>query len=279
MKFCTLFAMTLILSSTSVRAQEDVAPVIDQAAYLQQADIALRDGRLTQAGQMIAWLEANGAENSGDDVALLRAEYAIAMRNVPEAEAALKAINNSGRNLCRLQTARGWVSANLQAYDDAIVALAEAGTACPDDAGIWNLLGLVLMRKGESDAAAAAFGRARGLSPDDAGIWNNHAMALLQRGDINFAMQQLDLAAAASPDNDMVAANRDFVSGMLGFTPARGPQDSDAVFSKRLVNYAQGAKAAANDRQANTLFSRALLAMDRFDQKIWSQLEHKEDRR
>ncbi len=171
------------------------------------------------------------------------------------------------------------MSANHQAYDDAIIALADAGDACPEDAGIWNLLGLVLMRKGESDAAAEAFGRARNLAPDDAGILNNHAMALLQRGDIDLAMQQLELAAATSPDNDMVAANRDFVSGMLGFTPARGPQDSDAVFSKRLVNYAQGAKAAANERQANTLFSRALLAMDRFDQKIWSQLEHKEDRR
>jgi Flp pilus assembly protein TadD len=279
MKFFTLFALPFILASTSLRAQEDVAPVIDQAAYLQQADIALRDGRLTQAAQMITWLESSGAQESRDDIALLRAEYAIAVHDVLAAEAALNAISNSGANLCRLQTARGWVSANLKAYDDAIVALAKAGDACPEDAGIWNLLGLVLMRKGEGDAAAEAFRRARNLAPGDVGIWNNHAMALLQRGDVDLAMQQLDLAAQTAPDNDMVGENRDFVSGMLGFAPARRPQDSDAVFSKRLVNYAQGAKAAANDRQANTLFSRALLAMDRFDQKIWSQLEHKEDQR
>lgn len=274
-----LFFTPLIVASTSVRGQENVTPVVDQSVYLQQADIALRDGRLTQAGQMIARLETNGVENSRDDVALLRAEYAIASRDVAAAETALKAISGSESNLCRLQTAKAWVSANRRVYDDAIIALADAGDACPEDAGIWNLLGLVLMRKGESDAAAEAFEKARSLAPEDAGILNNHAMAMLQRGDIDLAMQQLEFAAAASPDNDMVAANRDFVSGMLGFTPTRRPQESDAVFSKRLVNYAQGAKAAANDRQANTLFSRALLAMDRFDQKIWAQLEHKEDQR
>lgn len=279
MKLILPFFMPLILASTSVLAQENSALAVDQAAYLEQADLALRDGRLTQAGQMIEWLESNAAETSRDDVALLRAEYAIAGRDVAGAEAALNTISNSGTNLCRLQTARGWVSANRQAYDAAIVALADASAVCPDDAGIWNLLGLVLMRKGESDAAVEAFGRARDLAPGDAGILNNHAMALLQRGDLELALQQLDLAAVSSPDNAMVAANRDFVSGMLGLTPARRPQDSDAIFSKRLVSYAQGAKAAANFRQANMLFSRALLSMDRFDQEIWAQLGHKDIKR
>jgi Flp pilus assembly protein TadD len=273
MKFAPLFLLPLILASTGLQAEEHVAPVIDQAAYLQHADIALRDGRLTQAAQMITWLERNGTEESRDDVALLRAEYAIAKSDVAAADAALNVIGNSGRNLCRLQTAKGWVSAHLRAYDDAIVALAEAGRACPDDAGIWNLLGLVLVRKGESDAAAMAFQRAGDLAPNDPGILNNHALALLQGGEVELAMLQLDRAAATSPDNGMVAANRDFVSGMLGRTPVRRPQESDADFSKRLVNHAQGAKAATNDRQANALFSRALLAMDRFDQKIWAQIE------
>lgn len=279
MKLILPFFMPLLLASTSVLAQQGSAPAVDQAAYLEQADLALRDGRLTQAGQMIEWLENNAGEALRDDVALLRAEYAITGRDVARAEAALNAVGNSGTNLCRLQTARGWVSANRQAYDAAIVALADASAVCPDDAGIWNLLGLVLMRKGESDAAAEAFGRARDLAPGDAGILNNYAMALLQRGDLEFSMQQLDLAAVTSPDNVMVAANRDFVSGMLGRAPTRRPQESDAIFSKRLVNYAQGAKAAANHRQANTLYSHALLTMDRFDQEIWAQLGRTEAQR
>ena len=271
------FIFAPLLAATSVlHAQQTIATAIDQAVYLQQADAALRDGRLTQAGEMITWLDRNGTEISRDDVVLLKAEYAIAKRDVTAAAAALSVIESPEQNLCRLQTAKGWVSANLKAYDDAIVALAKAGRACPEDAGIWNLFGLVLMRKGENDAAAEAFGQARILAPDDASILNNHALVLLQKGNVELAMQQLDLAAATSPHNVLVAANRDFVSGMLGLTPIRRLQESDAAFGARLISHAQGAKAASNGGQANTLFARALLTIDRFDQNIWSEIESKE---
>ena len=271
------FIFAPLLAATSVlHAQQTIATAIDQAVYLQQADAALRDGRLTQAGEMITWLDRNGTEISRDDVMLLKAEYAIAGRDVTAAAAALSVVESPERNLCRLQTAKGWVSANLRAYDSAIVALAKAGRSCPEDAGIWNLLGLVLMRKGESDAAAEAFGQAGILAPNDASILNNYALALLQKGEVQLALQQLDIAAVTSPDNAMVAANRDFVSGMLGLMPARRVQESDAVFGARLISHAQGAKAASNDGQANALFARALLTMDRFDQNIWSEIESKE---
>jgi Flp pilus assembly protein TadD len=278
MKYGCFILAPLVFAASALDAQEVVAPTIDQAMYLQQADAALREGRLTQAGQMITWLESNGSEISGDDLALLKAEYAIADRDVVAAAAALSEVKSPERNLCRLQTAKGWVSANLHAYDDAIVALASAAQACPDDAGSWNLLGLVLMRKGESDAAAEAFGRALGVAPNDAGILNNYALALLQKGQLELSIKHLTIAADASPENPLVTANRDFVAGMLGQTPERGPQDSDAVWSARLVSYAQGAKAATNDRQASALFSRAVLTMDRFDQKIWSEISPSEQR-
>lgn len=278
MRLGWLILAPLVAATTALHAQQDIAPVIDQAVYVQQADAALRSGRLTQAGEMITWLDRNGTDISRDDVALLKAEYAISGRDVAAASAALSAVENQDRNLCRLQTANGWVSANLQAYDEAIVAFAKAVRACPDDAGIWNLLGLVLMRKGETDASIEAFGQARILAPDDAPILNNHALALLQKGEIDLAMQQLNLAAVTSPENAMVAANLDFVSGMLGVTPTRRPQDSDTVFSARLINHAQGAKAAANSGQANTLFSRAMMMMDRFDQTIWSEIAPKDGR-
>ncbi len=278
MKLASYLMLPLMMTASTLGAQEYVPPVVDQALYLQQADAALREGRLTQAGQMIGWLESNGHEISGDDIALLKAEHAIAGRNVSAAAAALSTVKSPERNLCRLQTAKGWVSANLGAYDDAIVALAQAVRACPDDAGIWNLLGLALMRKGESDAAGEAFGQALVLAPNDIGILNNNALALMQKGDLDLAVKQLTLAASMSPDNRMVTANRDFVSGMLGVTPDRGLQESDAAWSARLVSFAQGAKAATRDLQADALFSRALLTMDRFDQTIWSEIRSKEDR-
>ena len=276
MTFGWLIFAPLVVATSALHAQQNIAPAIDQAVYLQQADAALRDGRLTQAGEMITWLDRNGTDISRDDAMLLKAEYAIATRDVAAATAALSLVENPERNLCRLQTAKGWVSANLKAYDDAIVALAAAARACPEDAGIWNLFGLVLTRKGENDAAAEAFEQARILAPDDASILNNNALVSLQKGNVELAMQQLNLAAAISPHNIMVAANRDFVSGMLGLTPIRRLQESDAAFGARLISYAQGAKVASNSGQANTLFARALLTMDRFDQNIWSEIESKE---
>ena len=276
MTFGWFLIAPLLVAGPSLYAQQTIAPAINQAVYLQQADTALRDGRLTQAGEMITWLDRNGTEISRDDVMLLKAEYAIAKRDVSAAAAALSVVESPERNLCRLHAAKGWVSANLKVYDDAILALAKASRACPEDAGVWNLLGLVLLRKGESDAAVEAFGQARILAPDDAGILNNHALALLQKGEVRLAMQQLDIAAVTAPANAMVAANRDFVSGMLGLTPARQAQESDAVFGARLISHAQGAKAASNGGQANALFARALLTMDRFDQNIWSEIQSKE---
>lgn len=278
MRFVYYFFVPLMMSASVLSAQDNVAPVFDQALYLQQADVALREGRMTQAGQMIAWLESNGHDISGDDIALLKAEHAIAGRDVAAAVVALSAVKSPERNLCRLQTAKGWVSANMGAYDDAIVALAKAGRACPEDAGIWNLLGLALMRKGESEAAGNAFGHALVLAPNDAGILNNHALVLLQNGELDLAAQQLALAASLSPDNRMVMANRDFVAGMLGLTPDRGLHESDAVWSARLVSFAQGAKTATRDLQADALFSRALLTMDHFDQTVWSEIRSNEDR-
>lgn len=258
--------------ASALEAQEDAALVIDQSLYLEQADAAVREGRLTQAGQMIAWLDQNGDQVSADDVALLRAEHAIANTDVTAAAAALSGIKNAERNICRLQTAKGWVAANAQAVDEAIVAFAKAARICPDDAGIWNLLGLAFIRKGEAVAAGEAFGEALALAPDNAEILNNHALAHLQKGELERALQQLQLAARQAPDNMMISANVDYVSGMLGHMPVRLPQSSDAEWSARLLNIAKGAKAASRTPQANALFSRALLTLDHFDEAVWSEI-------
>lgn len=278
MKLARYLMLLLMMTASALGAQENATSDVDQALYLQQADIALREGRLTQAEQMIAWLESNGNRISGDDIALLKAEHAIAGREVAAAASALLVVKSTERNLCRLQTAKGWVSANMGAYDDAIVALAKAGRACPDDAGIWNLLGLALLRKGESEAAGEAFGQALVLAPNDVGILNNHALALLQKGALGLAAQQLTHAAGLSPDNPTVTGNRDFALGMLGQTPSRELNESDAAWSVRLVSFAQGAKTATLDLQSDALFSRAVLTMDRFDQTVWSQIRSNEER-
>jgi Flp pilus assembly protein TadD len=271
-RYGNLVFAPMLLMSAAMQAQDISASAADQQLYLQQADAALRDGRLTQASQMIAWLTENGDAVPGDDVALLKAEYAIATHDVDVATVALAAINDGERNLCRLQTAKGWVAANRDQVDEAIVALAKASQKCPDDAGIWNLLGLAFVKKGEAAAAGEAFSKAMMLAPHEAEVLNNHALSLLQKGEVELAFRQLETAFANASDNRLIQGNLDFVGGMIGRSPERRVKETDAEWSARLVNMAKGAKAAANLPQADALFSQALLTLDHFDPTIWAEV-------
>jgi Flp pilus assembly protein TadD len=271
-RYETLVCIALLLSSVPIEAQDVAVSDLDPQSYLHAADAALRDGRLTQAAQMIAWLDSNGAAVSRDDVALLKAEYAIATHDIEKAAAALVSIHDVERNFCRAHTAKGWVSGNRGQVDQAIIALAKASKSCPDDAGIWNLLGLAFVKKGETVAAGEAFRKAMMLAPDEAEVLNNHALSLLQNGEAELAYRQLQIAAAKAYDNELIQGNLDFVGGMIGRSPERRDGENDAQWSGRLVSMGKGAKAAANRPQADALFSQALLTLDHFDSTIWAEL-------
>jgi Flp pilus assembly protein TadD len=268
----SLFFLPLAFMASALAAQDMVTSGVDQEFYMRQADAALRDGRVTQAGQMIAWLERNGDRIASDDIALLKAEYAIAEHDLPKAKTALAAIKEPTRNICRVASARGWIAALDAALNDAIVAFATATRNCPRDASNWNLLGLVFVRKGETMAAREAFGNALMLAPHEPEILNNHALALLQNGELELASNQLEAAAHYAPDNSLILANLDFVAGMRGIASYRKSTDSDADWSSRLINIAKGAKAASRSPQANALFARALLTLEHFDESVWAEL-------
>jgi Flp pilus assembly protein TadD len=268
----SLFFLPLAFMASALAAQDMVTSGVDQEFYMRQADAALRDGRVTQAGQMIAWLERNGDRIASDDIALLKAEYAIAEHDLPKAKTALAAIKEPTRNICRVASARGWIAALDAALNDAIVAFAMATRNCPRDASNWNLLGLVFVRKGETMAAREAFGNALMLAPHEPEILNNHALALLQNGELELASNQLEAAAHYAPDNSLILANLDFVAGMRGIASYRKSTDSDADWSSRLINIAKGAKAASRSPQANALFARALLTLEYFDESVWAEL-------
>lgn len=272
LKFGAVLCFVLLLPVASVSAQESTASRDEQQLYLQQADAALREGRLTQAGQMIFWLESNGDKVPRDDILLLKAEHAIVRQNVAEAADALTSIKDDARNICRSGAAKGWVAANTNRTDDAITALATVVRNCAEDAAIWNLLGLAFVAKGEAEAASDAFQRALILAPDSPDILNNHALALLQKGQLEIAFQQLQKAVNLAKENRMILANRDFVLGMLGHSPTRAANESDATWSARLINVGKGAKAASRTPQANALFARALLTLDQFDEQVWSEI-------
>ena len=267
-----VLALTLLLSLVlcpASKASEAYGAAIGAEMYLQQADQALREGRIVQAGQMIEWLEQNSNRVSPDDVALIKAEFAIINGDVASAANSVNAIADPFRNGCRQDTVRGWVAANQNKLDAATSALTRAAKKCPADPGVWNLLGLVFIKNGEKAAGQEAMGRALSLVPNNAELLNNFAIALVQQGELELAMKQLDLAAVADPDNQLILANRDFLSGMMGKMPLRRDSDSDAVWSTRLVNIGKGATAAQNLPEATALFSRAVLLQDYFEDAMW----------
>ena len=268
------FIVALFASTGSVAFAEQVHTMpIGSETYLQYADQALREGRLTQAEQMINWLEQNAGVENLDDIALLKAEFAVVRHDIAGASAALDSMADRSRNLCRQETARGWVNIFKGALDQAILALVNAAENCPSDAGIWNMLGVAFVAKGETVAGKEAFEHGLMLAPDNSELLNNHALALLQNGDLISAREQLESAAKAFPANRVITANHDYVSGMLGQAPVRAKRDSDTIWSERLVNTAKGAKVAERGQHATALFSRALLLLDRFDSNVWAEID------
>ena len=243
-----------------------------QIIYLQQVDAAIREGRLTQAAQMISTLEQSDAGEFRDDLALLKAEYAIARMDVTSAALALSVISDFARNTCRVHAAKGWVAANQKEFQPAVAALLVATDGCPDDAGVWNLLGLAQIGTGQALSAQKAFERALVLAPGNAQVMNNHALAALQGGALDLALSELDRAVTQSPQDRMILANRNFVAGMAGLLPERAKDESESDWSAKLLEYAKGAKSASRGPQATALFARAMLTLERFDEKVWSEL-------
>ena len=272
MKQFSLGFVLLLGAAPALSAQPTPSSSNAQILYLQHIDAAIREGRLTQAEQMIAVLEQSGDTIFADDLALLKAEHAIALMDAASAGLALAKIKDQDRNICRLHAAKGWVAARQKAFDAAIAALATTTKNCSDDAGAWNLLGLTLVGKGEGDAARDAFARAMALEPGNAQIINNHALASLQNGKVDVALRELNEALVLNPEDQMIWANRNFVAGMAGLAPVRADGDNDAAWSAKLVQFAQGAKMASRGPQASALFSRAMLSLERFDEAIWSEI-------
>jgi Flp pilus assembly protein TadD len=272
MKKYSLGFMLLLAAAPAFSAQIPPASSDAQILYLQHVDAAIREGRLTQAEQMIAFLEQSGDTVFADDLLLLKAEHAIALMDATSASMALAKIQNEDRNICRMQAAKGWVAASQKAYDTAIAALDISTKNCPEDAGAWNLFGLALVGKGAGGAARDAFARAMALEPGNAQVINNYALATLQDGNVDAALRELNGAVMQSPEDQLIRANRNYVAGMAGLTPVRAEGESDAAWSAKLVQFAQGAKIASRGAQATALFSRAMLTLERFDEAIWSEL-------
>ena len=71
----------------------------------------------------------------------------------------------------------------------------------PNDADAHNNLGLVLMQRGEGDAAVKEFQEAVKLRPDDAGFRGNLGISQMQLANFDAAIEELRKAIAMSPND------------------------------------------------------------------------------
>jgi Flp pilus assembly protein TadD len=266
-----LIAALLWLTGTPAYAlQVGDERVVNSGEFLQQTDEAIKSGRFVQAGQMLVWLEQQADPSFQDDVALLRAEYAISTGNDADAAGAVAKISDKSRNGCRQNAVRGWVAGKQNDLNRSILLLARASGMCPEDVGIWNLLGLAFINKGEASAGIDALEQAMALSPNVPGLMNNYALALVQAGDYEAALRYLDNALILETRNPLIVRNRDFVLGMTGQMPQRKTGEGDAVWAQRLINSGNGANSLQRDSVATATFAQAILLLDHFDEKAWA---------
>lgn len=224
-----------------------VAALLLAGATIDEAEHALRSGRVEQAGRMLDQLVAAGA--AGDRVDRLRAGTAAASGRNAEAfalfaslaakhpgdagaagEAALAAFRTG-----KLAAARSWSDR----------ALSLASPRWRD----WNLCGAIADTDGRFDRADQCYGRAQALAPGRVEILNNRGWSRLLRGQWSLAAGLFRDALAADPANSVVRSNLALAEAALSNElPARRAGESADDYAARL-NDAGVIAAAAGDRK------------------------------
>ena len=83
-------------------------------------------------------------------------------------------------------------------YDEAIEILREAIGEVPEDSNLWNILGTILMERGEDQTALTFYNEAVRLDPKMSRAFHNSAMALHSLGDFKAALAAFDQSITAS---------------------------------------------------------------------------------
>jgi Flp pilus assembly protein TadD len=203
-------------------------------------DARARAARLERSGDLEGALDAYQAalSQAPDDVGLLSSVAGLAARvDMPEVAARLwgrvRALDPS-----RLEAVDGQAVAlrNLGRFDDAVEVLRPALTAHPEDARLWNTLGVTLLQQGRPDESLPFFDEALRLDPRSATAAANRANAWFDLADLAAARADFDLARrlARKPHEvaviDFAAATLRLAAGDLG----EGWDAYEARFSRDL---------------------------------------------
>ena len=83
-------------------------------------------------------------------------------------------------------------------YDEAIEVLREGIGQVPEDPNLWNILGTILMERGEDQTALTFYNEAVRLDPKMSRAFHNSAMALHSLGDFTGALEDFDTSIATT---------------------------------------------------------------------------------
>jgi len=101
-------------------------------------------------------------------------------------------------------------------YDLALDALRRALAIDPQNAVLWNDVGLICRRLDRNGQAREAFERALACDPGNAAVLVNMGACALRTGDIGAAKESLDLALAVAPGNPQAHANLALTLALFG---------------------------------------------------------------
>lgn len=167
------------------------------ASPLDRARMALDDGELDRAVEILEGIAAEHPEEPGAWLALGRARMAaarpVAAREAFERAAALLPRESGPRILV------GHTYELERRYDEAELAYTQACEIAPDRARPERVLGVRLLRWGRANDAVPHLERAVALDPDSAATWNALAVAQFHAGDGSAA---LDTFARASAERE-----------------------------------------------------------------------------
>lgn len=246
-------------------------PVIDRAALIRSADLALQGNRFIEAQALLDRLSEAPTAADQSQVDLLRAEWLVATGRAVEAAPLLAALAPAESDGCRAAAARGLVFMQADDWDAADALLLGRSGGCGEDPVFWRALGRLHLARERAGAAAEAFEKALALQPGNDAIRNDLAVALIAAGKPDEAAPMLADLAQREPGQAETLINLDYANGMMGRSPARRDTDDDVFWSRRLQYAGYGALSAGKAALGEALLGQALIERPRYDAQLWQQ--------
>lgn len=248
----------------------------DRPERIRAADLALQGGRLVEAQALLDDLRDQPGADQADDaqedqIRLLHAELLLATDQPAEARQWLAALRGPEGQSCRASAALAMAEIATGELAAADTLLRGQEAPCAQDPVFWRALGQASLGLGRPAAAADAYRRALALQPGNDAVRNDLAVVLIATGDAAGAADLLADLLRREPGRQDATINLDFANAMLGRTPQRRVDDSDAFWSRRLQYAGSGARRAGRTGLAEALFAQALIERPRHDQALWRQ--------